>query len=265
MRKRFVAFGLYVVLLTGTWKALAFGQIVHDPISYANALIILAEIIKNYEQLKAQYELQVWNSTQLPVDMSGVYRVPSAAWYELQLPSDRFGRLSGWLQAVNAAGSAWDGYGAASVTLREFGANLSKISPDEQEAVGSRYASVELTDATNVHSMETLGSLRANAVAADSALQALEDDALSSAPEMNTEIAILNKINAASIGALRLSRDTNRLLLSTLEQQIVESKRRRDAEASEVNVHIMRLERGDEAKAEHTRTLGESLRSFRWR
>src|SRR5438270_9929345 len=142
MRKHFMAFGLSLVLLTGTWKALAFGQIVHDPISYANALIILAEIIRNYEQLKAQYELQVWNSTQLPIDMSGVYRVPSAAWYELQLPSDRFGRLSGWLQAVNAAGSAWDGYSAASVTLREFGANFSKVSAEEQEAVASRYASV---------------------------------------------------------------------------------------------------------------------------
>jgi len=265
MKKRLLAGALVVLLSFGSWRAFGFGSLVHDPISYANALLMLAEIIRNYEQLKAQYELQVWNSIPVPVDMSTVYRVPGAAWYELQLPSDRFGKLSTWLQAVNTAGSAWDGYGAASIGLREFGTNLSKLSVDEQANVASRYASIELSDGTNIHSMETLGALRTNAVVADNSLQALEDDALSLEPEMNTEIAVLNKINAASIGALRLSRDTNRLLLSTLEQQVVESKRRRDAEVSEINIQIMRLERGDEAKAQHTQTLGESLRSFRWR
>src|SRR4051794_1915429 len=113
MRARFIAVVLVVVLLVGSWQAFGLGDIVHDPISYANALVILAQIIRNYEQLKAQYELQVWNSTPLPVDMGGAYRVPGAPWYGLQLPSDRFNRLSTWLQAVNAGGSAWDGYANA--------------------------------------------------------------------------------------------------------------------------------------------------------
>ena len=265
MKRPLMAAGLVVALSVGTWRTFAAGLPVHDNLSYLNALVMLAQIINNYEKLKEQYDLQVWNSTPVPVDMGMEYRVPDAPWYELALPSDRFGRLTTWLQAVNAAGSAWDGYALASTAPRDASGNFSKVAPDEQEKLANRYASIELTDGTNIHSMETLGMLRVNALAADTSLQALEDDALSMAPEMNTELAVLNKINAASIAGLRLSRDTNRLLLSTVEQRIVESKLRRDSEASELNVQMIRLELGDQAKAQHTDTLGESLRSFRWR
>ena len=82
---------------------------------------------------------------------------------------------------------------------------------------------------------------------------------------MNTEIAVLNKINAALMASLRGTRDTNRVLVSALEQQVVESKRKRDAEVSEINAAIARLELGPAAKAEHTATITPSLQSFRWR
>jgi hypothetical protein len=48
---------------------------------------------------------------------------------------------------------------------------------------------------------------------------------------MNTEIAVLNKINASNLIAIRGSQDTNKLLASVAEQQIIEAKRQRDAEA----------------------------------
>lgn len=264
-RKRLVAAILVVLVLLGSWQAFAFGDIVHDPISYANALLMLMQIIRSYEQLKADYDLDVWNSTPVPTDMGTAYRVPGVPWYELQLMSDRFGRLSGWLGAVNQAGSAWQGYGAASILLRDSGTTLGKLALDEQEKLATRFATVELTDGTNVHGIETVGQLRTNAVLVDTSLQALEEDSLSMLPEMNTELAVLNKINAAAIAELRVNRDTNRLLLSTLEQQVVNSKRQRDAEASELNVQMMKLNLGDIVKAQHTETLGESLRSFRWR
>jgi hypothetical protein len=99
----------------------------------------------------------------------------------------------------------------------------------------------------------------------DQAIRGLEADSLSLDPAMNTEIAVLNKINAASIAALRSTRDTNRLLLSALEEQVVESKRRRDTEASAINAAIANLQYGPQALAEHTSTITESIQSFRWR
>ena len=55
---------------------------------------------------------------------------------------------------------------------------------------------------------------------------------------MNTHIAVLNKINAAGMMAVRANQDTNQLLVAVLEHQIAESKRQRDAEAAEIADHI---------------------------
>lgn len=273
MKKRIAAALLALLLLVSPlWAIFGIsfgggggGDIVFDPTLYANAILMLAELIKNYEQLKAQYDLQVWLSQIVPVDMPSRYRTVESAWYGLQLPYDRFGNLSGWVQTVNSGGSGFGGYNTASIELRPYGPHFAQLHADEQLKAASEYGSAELADGTNVHSMETLGMLRGNATAVDRAIQRLEDDSLSLDPAMNTEIAVLNKINAASIASIRSSRDTNRLLLSTLEQQVTESKRRRDAEVSEINARIARLEHGDEAKSEHTSEITNSLRTFRWR
>jgi hypothetical protein len=262
--KRVVLVVVLFLCLLGTKVASGLGIVVHDPLSYANALMMLAQIINNYEKLKEQYDLEVWESTLIPVDMMA-YSVPGVPWYEMSLPSDRFNRLSGWLQAVNAAGSAWDAYARATLGMKDVGGGLSQLTPEEQEKIGTRYGTEELTDGAAIHSIETIGNLRATAELADTALQTLEADSLSLAPEMNTEKAILNKINAASVASLRLTRDANRLSMSALEQQVLDSKRRRDAEVAELNAQAMRLYLGAEAQAEHTATVGESIRAFRWR
>lgn len=266
MKRRLAALLLVLLLLVSPALAIfGVGDIVFDPISYANALVMLAELIKNYEQVKAQLDLQTWLSKTVPVDMSLRYRTLGTAWYPLQLPYDRFGNLGGWLDAVNQGGRALAGYGDASLELRPYGPSFARLAPDEQLKTASQYASEELADGANVHSMETIGMLRGNAAAVEQSIQSLEDDSLSLDPAMNTEIAVLNKINAASIASLRSTRDTNRALLSVIEQQVVDSKRRRDADVSEINVQIMRLERGTEAKAAHTSTIGNTLQTFRWK
>ena len=48
---------------------------------------------------------------------------------------------------------------------------------------------------------------------------------------MNTEIAVLNKINAAGVIGLRNTQDANKLLAAITEEQILQAKRNRDAEA----------------------------------
>jgi hypothetical protein len=97
---------------------------------------------------------------------------------------------------------------------------------------------VELTDGANLSAIETLGRLRGNATSVEAAIQDLENDSLSSDPAMNTEIAVLNKINAASVISLRSTQDSNKLLAALAEEQLVESKRTRDAEANAINTHI---------------------------
>ena len=54
---------------------------------------------------------------------------------------------------------------------------------------------------------------------------------------MNTEIAVLNKINAAGLITIRNTQDANKLLVALTEQQIIDAKRKRDAEAQAINNH----------------------------
>ncbi len=263
--RRFLAIATFLLCSFPLFAIFGVGDIVWDPISYANDLVILAELVKSYEQLTAQLELQIRMAKSIPVDMANRYRTIGAAWYGLKLPNDRFGNLSAWLQAVNQGGDARAGYEGASVELKPYDGAISKLSVDEQTRTANRYASVELADGANIHSMETIGMLRSNAAAVDQSIAALENDSLSQDPAMNTEVGVLNKINAASVASLRISRDANRALLSVLEQQVTENKRQRDANASEIDTQIARLAKGDAEKAAHTSTITDTLRTFRWK
>jgi len=272
MKRKVVAALLAVVVLAVPAFAGLFGidfggggDIVFDPSVFGQAVLVVSELVKSYEELKALYELELANLRIVPVNMASRYRTFGASWYGLRLPFDRFGNLSSWIQVVNSGGSGLGAYDAASITLQAYGSLYSQLSPEEQRRVASAYATAELADGSNSHSMETVGMLRGNASAVDQSIRNLEIDSLSLDPAMNTEIAVLNKINAASMASLRSSRDTNRVLLSTLEQLVVESKRKRDAEVSGIDDAIARLQFGAQAKAENTATLGESLQSFRWR
>jgi len=265
MKKRITVTLLVVILLAAPLRALfGVGDIVFDPTSYANAVLMMGELVKSYEQLESQFNLQTFLATAVPVNMVSRYQTPAAAWQQLQLPYDRFGNLSAWTQEVNQGGQATGAYNNASIALQPYGSGFAQMTNDEQTKAASQYASFELADGTNIGSMQMIGQLRANASATDQALAGLESDSLSSDPSMNSEIAVLNKINAAAVANIRSTRDANQVLLSLLEQQLVDSKQRRDAGVSEINTQIARLAQGAAAKAQYTSTVTQSLTGFRW-
>jgi hypothetical protein len=109
---------------------------------------------------------------------------------------------------------------------------------DQIARVKTNYATVELSDGANLGVIDLLGRLRASASQAAGAIQNLERDTLSADPNLNTEVAVLNKINAANLITVRNGQDTNQLLVALAEQQLVDAKRKRDAEASAINEHI---------------------------
>src|SRR5258708_15164497 len=91
----------------------------------------------------------------------------------------------------------------------------------EQARVKSQYASVELADGANTTAMATIGSIRGNAQNIQSQIANLEQHSLSADPNLNTEVSVLHKINAAVVFALRTLHDSNKLLAALLEQQTI--------------------------------------------
>lgn len=225
-------------------RAQFFGLTVFDPTNWAEAVNQLRQLEQQYQQLVStynqitnQYNLMVRMAQRVPVDMFSRYRAILTPWKNSSA-TNTYGTTGAWIAAINSGVNASGGYLQAAEQLLSYGGALNNVPADQLDRLKKHYATVELTDGATIHSIEAVGSLRQNARQVEQAIAGLEQDSLSTDPTMNTEIAVLNKINAASIIALRNTQDSNKLLVTLAEQQAVEAKRQRDAEAAAINSHV---------------------------
>jgi hypothetical protein len=156
------------------------------------------------------------------------------------------------------------GYRQSTTQLLPYnGQVLAGMNADELARVQSQYASVELSDGINLNSMQTIGAIRANAQTIENQLANLEQDSFSADPNLNTEVSVLNKINAANMLTLRTVQDSNKLLASLLEQQTILAKQQREATTNTINADIARRASLSGNIAQATGTLTDSLQNFR--
>jgi len=133
----------------------------------------------------------------------------------------------------------------------------------ELERVQSQYASVQLTDGANMNAMATIGSIRGSAQGIQTQIGNLEQDSFSGDSDLNSEVSVLNKINAAGVLTLRTVQDSNKLLASMLEVQTILAKQQREATANTINADIQRQASMAANVAQITGTLTNSLQTFR--
>jgi type IV secretion system protein TrbJ len=233
-----------VIFIRPAFAILGIGDIVFDPTNYGEAVQQLIQMEQQYTQLVQtygvvlnQYVQMIRTAQQVPVNMAVRYRALATPWLNSSA-TNTYGTTGGWIGGINSGVGVTSGYASAIQSLATYGAALGNIPADQLDRVKTSYATVELTDGANLSAMTTIGRMRANAPAVETAIQNLENDSLSSDPNMNTEIAVLNKINAAHVIDVRNTQDTNKLLTALAEQQIIETKRQRDAEAKAINDHI---------------------------
>ncbi len=91
-----------------------------------------------------------------------------------------------------------------------------------------------------MNAMATIGSIRGSAEDVQTQIGNLEDDSFSGDSGLNSEVSVLNKINAAGVLTLRTVQDSNKLLASLLEQQTILAKQQRDSTANAINPDIGR-------------------------
>ena len=137
------------------------------------------------------------------------------------------------------------------------------MDPLELQRVQSQYASVQLVDGANVNAMATIGSIRGSAQDIQTQIGNLEQDSFSSDSSLNSEVSVLNKINASGVLTLRTLQDSNKLLASLLEQQTILAKQQREATTNAINADIERQASMAGNIAQVTGTLTNSLQNFR--
>ncbi|MGB2667719.1 MAG: hypothetical protein WAK48_27220 [Candidatus Acidiferrum sp.] len=268
MRKKMLIVLLIVALTVGTASAQLGSGIVYDPTNYQNALLRyfqlqqhLVELQKSYAQLVSQYNLALQMARNIQ-NMQARYRALFSQWRNGSA-LNTFGNTAGWITGVNT-GNVGGGYQLATTQLFPYNPQqLSGMDPMELSRVRSQYASVELADGANQTAMVTIGAIRTNAQNVQTQMGNLENDSFSEDSELNTEVSVLNKINAANVLTLQSVQDSNKLLASLLEQQLVASKQQREMTANSIDTDITRQATVAGNMNQLTGTLTNSLQNFR--
>jgi hypothetical protein len=272
MKEKALAVMLVLGLSAGTASAqFGFGGVVYDPTNYHNAVLRyfqlqqqLIQLRNSYAQLVAQYNLAIRMAKNIQ-NMPARYRAFFSQWRNTAA-RDVYGNTGAWTSGVNSGEfpSVAAGYQHATTQLLEYDpAALGSMTPRELERVKSQYASVELADGANTAALATIGSIRGNAQTIENRISNLEQDSLSDDPNLNTEVSVLNKINAANVLTLRTVQDSNKLLASLVEQQTILSKQQREATANAINAEIARRANLAGNMSRLTGTLTDSLENFR--
>jgi hypothetical protein len=278
MRKRILPLLLALALIVGTASAQFGGGIVYDPTNYHNALLRyyqlqqhlvvlqqhLAQLQKTYSKITSQYNLAM-QMAQFVKNMPARYRALFSQWRNVT-SLNTFGNTGSWISGINSGllPTINTGYLNSTTQLLPYSTfQLSGMNDPELKRVQSQYATVQLVDGANINAMATIGSIRGSSQDIQTRIGNLEQDSFSSDPSLNTEVSVLNKINAANMLTLRSVQDSNKLLASLLEQQTVLAKQQRESTTNSINADIQRQANLSSNMTQMTGSLTNSLQSFR--
>jgi hypothetical protein len=271
MKKQIPAVLLVLILCVGTASAQFGSGIVYDPTNYQNALLRyyqlqqhLIQLQQNVAKVTAHLNLAL-QMAQFIKNMPARYRAVFSQWRNVT-SLNTFGNTSSWISGINSGllPNINLGYQRSTTQLLPYSPDeLSGMNASELSRVQSQYASVELADGANMNAMATIGSIRGNADSVQTQIANLEQDSFSDDPGLNTEVSVLNKINAAGVLTLRTLQDSNKLLASLLEQQTILAKQQREVTTNTINAEIERQASLAGNMAQVTSTMTDSLQNFR--
>src|SRR6516165_12571231 len=271
MKRKVLVFVLVMGLAVATASAQLGSGIVYDPTNYHNALLRyyqlqqhLLQLQKSYAKITSQLNLAMQMATFVR-NMPARYRAVFSQWRNVT-SLNTFGNTGSWISGINSGllPNINTGYQKSTTQLLPYSPDhLSGMDASELDRVQSQYASVELGDGANMNAMATIGAIRGSAQDIQTQIANLEQDSFSSDSDLNSEVSVLNKIDAAGVLTLRTLQDSNTLLASLLEQQTIIAKQQRDATTSAINADISRQASLAGNMAQVSGTLTDSLQNFR--
>jgi hypothetical protein len=213
----------------------------------------LAEAVKEFKQLQQMYTTALqtrdqivttynlaYQMSRMPQNLAQRYRADFAQWTNLSAPNT-YGNTSAWVDALNLGSHsrANTAYSNAVIQPQSFPqAVFQLLNPDTQALIKNQYATSELGRGTITSSLSTLGTVRANSEAFAQKLANLEADTFSNDSGQQSEMAVLGKINSATLLQLHSQQDTNQVLAASVAQQALADKQRMDEQNRLINQAI---------------------------
>jgi hypothetical protein len=209
--------------------------IVFDPTQSAHVIQQIAEANQLYtttvettKNVIAAYNLAQRMAT-LPQTLYTSYsNLGHQQWITLTTPANTYGNSLQWMNSASTGyGAAW-AYQTASIPHTEQITGYSSLSSLGQKTIAAQGATVDLSDAVNASSLQTVGTIRANAAQREADIARLEADSHSTDASQQTEMATLQRINQALLIELRTQQETNQILQAQALQQLIGQKVQQD-------------------------------------
>ena len=267
---------LFVSLLLSTWisipvHAQLFGSgIVYDPTPSAHAISQIREAQQLYttaSQTRDQI-IQIYNlahqMAQMPPNLYRRYSAEFARWTTLSA-TDTYGNTADWIGAANTGNPqlATSGYRLAGIQLNsQANSGFLSFDPRTQDTVKAQYATAELADGIATTSLANLGDVRARSQAFSQQIDNLQSDTYSTDPTQQTEMAVLGKINTASLMQLRSQQDTNQILSEAALHQMLAAKEQFDQQKRALNQEVYFQQNFSDAMNRVTTGMTQSLQSI---
>jgi hypothetical protein len=149
-------------------------------------------------------------------------------WTALTYPANTYGNSALWMNAASTGYNVAAASQAASIQNTGRIARYNSLSPQGQQAIAAQGATVDLSNAVDASSLQTIGTIRAESAQREADISQLEAASHSSDPAQHTEMATLQRINQALLIELRTQQETNEILQAQALQQIVGQKVQQD-------------------------------------
>jgi hypothetical protein len=244
---RFIVSALIACGLGLPAHAQLFGSgIVFDPTQSAHALSQIREAQQLYttasqtrDQIIQSYNL-ARQMAQMPQNLYRRYAADFTRWTSVSA-ANTYGNTADWIAAANSGASDRAAAAIASSGVQLVSnpaATFSSFAPDAQATVKAQVATAELADGVSANSLATLGRIRARSQALNQQIANLESDTFSSSPDQQTQMAVLGKINAATVMQLRSQQDANQILSVAALNQMLAAKEQFDQQKRALNQSV---------------------------
>lgn len=255
MNTRLVRMSLCAVIVAALGIPVIAQFVVYDPENYLEA-------VAQYEQMLQHYQFLLKQARRVPVDIASRYHAHSIDWMNHGLGAglQYVGPLLAALNNGDPSGAAYRAVvDPVDVPIDVF----VRMPADLRRRFATAYSTVELSDSMTELAVDQTGAARTDGPFTLQAIKNVEHDIANPGDDFHSQTALLEKINAAAAIGLRLDEQTNQFLLSSLEQQLVDSKRKRGTEALLINATIYQWRYGANYGQDLFRHTADDL--DRWR
>ena len=253
--KRLV-FGLFLVVIA---RPVSAQIVVHDP---ANLAKIVRVVLLSQDQLRKHIET-FDILTKMAAKGPSQERYRNSTLPALRHESGRYLYGGQFLHGLNAGDRIGEALMASSYPLAPSLLAMARLTPDQRRRAEAQLATIDIADSVGQRALHQVALARGFDAETAKAIQALDDDVMNPRTALHYLGAVVDKATAGALIARRQQAVSNQLSSHIVEQMLVETKRRRDAEAEVINMELARILYGRESARMLTKGMTQDLRSWR--